>query len=40
MEWIKKHPLTKKMIIMVIVIIVAWLLGQLAGPVIVKAIFL
>ena len=40
MTWIKNHPVIKKMIILVIVIVVAWLLGQLAGPAMVKAMFL
>ena len=40
MEWIKNHPVVKKMIILAIVILAAWFLGQLAAPAIVKAMFL
>ncbi len=40
MEWIKNHPVIKKMIILAIVILAAWLLGQLAGPVELKATYL
>ena len=40
MEWIKIHPVIKKMIILAVVILAAWIIGQLAGPALVKAMFL
>ncbi len=36
----KKHPVLRKSITLVIVIIVAWVLGQLFAPALMKALFL
>ena len=36
----KKHPVLRKLIILLIVIAVAWLLAQLVAPALLKAVFL
>lgn len=36
----KKHPVLRKLITLVIVIIVAWVLGQLFAPALMKGLFL
>ena len=36
----KKHTVLRKLITLVIIIAVAWLLGQLVAPVLLKTIFL
>ncbi len=39
-SWFGKHIVLKHMCILLIVILVAWMLGQLAGPALMKKIFL
>ena len=36
----RKHPVLRKLFTLVIVIVAAWVLGQLFAPVLMKALFL
>lgn len=39
-QGIKKHPLINKLVTLAMIIFIAWLLGQLLVPVLMKKIFL